>query len=199
MKIEEKKEIERFKKQDKKLEKKRKKKANTKWVITLTLAAFVISFCFSFLSETVLPNAHVLVGILLVILFIGLGIIFDMVGVAVTAADEKPFHSMSAHKVHGARVAIIFKRNADKVASFCCDVIGDICGIVSGSAGVIVSTNLSTTFELNLFFTTLTITALIAAFTIGGKALGKGIAMTKCNVILYEFSKCVSLFYHPNK
>ncbi len=199
MKKEEKKEIEQFKKQNKKYEKKNKQKANIRWVTTLTLMAFVISFCFSFFSETILPNAHVLIGILLVFVFIGLGIIFDMVGVAVTAADEKPFHSMSAHKVHGAKVAIMFKKNADKVASFCCDVIGDICGIISGSAGVIVSTNISSTLHLNTFIITLSITAFIAALTIGGKALGKSLAMTKCNMILYEFSKIVSIVYHPGK
>lgn len=199
MKKEEKKEIEQFKKQNKKYEKKNKQKANIRWVITLTMMAFIISFCFSFFSETVLPGAHVMIGVLLVFVFIGLGIIFDMVGVAVTAADEKPFHSMSAHKVHGAKVAIMFKKNADKVASFCCDVIGDICGIVSGSAGVIVSTNIANTFHLNTFIITLSITAFIAALTIGGKALGKSLAMTKCNMILYEFSKVVSIVYHPGK
>lgn len=199
MKIEEKNEVEKFKKQNKKYEKKNKQKANIRWVVTLTVIAFAISFCFSFFSETILPNAHVLIGVLLVFVFIGLGILFDMVGVAVTAADEKPFHSMSAHKVHGAKIAIIFKKNADKVASFCCDVIGDICGIVSGSAGVIVSTNLSSTFHLDSFMMTLSMTALIAALTIGGKALGKSLAMTKCNMILYEFSKFVSIFYHEKK
>lgn len=197
MKLEEKREVEKFKKQNRKYEKKNKQAIDFKWVGVLTVLAFVISFCFSFFSETVLPNAHVIIGVLLVIIFIGLGIVFDMIGVAVTAADEKPFHSMSAHKVHGAKVAIIFTKNADKVASFCCDVIGDICGIVSGSAGVIVSTNLSQTLSFNPFIITLSITALIAALTIGGKALGKGLAMTKCNTILYEFSKFVSIFYHP--
>ena len=199
MKLEEKREVEKFKKQNKKNEKKNKNKVNIKWVTTLTVIAFTISFIFSFISETVLPNAHLIIGILLVIVFILLGVIFDMVGVAVTAADEKPFHSMSARKVHGAKVAIVFKRNADKVASFCCDVIGDICGIVSGSAGVIVAATLTSTFNLNPLITSLVITALIAALTIGGKAMGKGFSMRKCNIILYEFSKFVSIFYNPQK
>ena len=118
-----------------------------------------------------------------------------MIGVAVTSADEKPFHSMSARKVKGANIAVMFKKNADKVSSFCNDVIGDICGIISGSAGVIIATFLANTFEINIFIVTLLVTAIIAALTIGGKALGKSIAINKSNYILYEFSKLVSHFY----
>ena len=87
-----------------------------------------------------------------------------MIGVAVTAADEKPFHSMSAQKVRGARVAITLKRNADKVGSFCNDVIGDICGIISGSAGVMVALSLSESFGVEQVILSLLVTGLTAAF-----------------------------------
>lgn len=177
----------------------KKEKSNVMWVLQITLLALVISFVFSFGSETILPNVNVLIGIILVILFIGIGILFDMVGVAVTAANEKPFHSMSAQKIRGSRVAIIFKNNANKVSSFCCDVIGDICGIISGSAGVIVASSVATTFSLDAFFITLFVTAVIAALTIGGKAIGKSFAINKSNMILYEFSKIISFVYHPKK
>ena len=60
--------------------------------------------------------------------FIFLGILFDIIGVAVTSSDDKIFHSMSARKVRGAKVAVKFHKNAEKVSSFCCDVVGDICG-----------------------------------------------------------------------
>lgn len=194
MKKQEKDAIKRLKKSDKKRE-----KSNVIWVLEIMIIALVISFCFSFGSETILPNVNMMIGILLVFLFIGVGIIFDMVGVAVTASDEKPFHSMSAQKVRGANVAIKFKNNANKVSSFCCDVIGDICGIISGSAGVIVAKSISTTINTDLFFTTLTITSIIAALTIGGKALGKSIAINKSNMILYEFAKVISYVYKVKK
>ena len=47
------------------------------------------------------------------------------------------YHAMSSKKIKGAKKAVSFKKNADKVSSFCNDVIGDICGIISGSAGEI--------------------------------------------------------------
>ncbi|MBE6151824.1 MAG: hypothetical protein E7165_00705 [Firmicutes bacterium] len=174
--------------------KNKKKNTNYVWIAKITLIAFLISFLFSGISETILPNTPLVLGIILVFVFIILGVIFDMVGVAVTSSDEKQFHSMSARKVKGAKTAVGFKKNAEKVASFCNDVIGDICGIISGSAGVMIATNISMKLNLHPFWVSLTVTALIAALTIGGKALGKGVAIAKGNNILFMFSKIISLF-----
>ncbi len=179
--------------------KKKKVVTNIGWVLAITIMAFFISIIFSFISESILPNVPVLIGVIVLIVFILIGVLFDMIGVAVTAADEKPFHSMSAQKVRGARVAITLKRNADKVGSFCNDVIGDICGIISGSAGVMVALSLSESFGVEQVILSLLVTGLTAAFTIGGKALGKGIAIAKSNMILYECSKVISCFYHPKR
>ena len=75
------------------------KKNNKKWIITITIMAFAISMLFSFLSETILKDASLILGIILVLIFILLGIVFDMIGVAVTSADDKPIISMNAKKV----------------------------------------------------------------------------------------------------
>ena len=172
----------------------RKKNTNYNWIIKITLIAFLISFIFSGVSETILPNTPLWLGIILVFVFIILGVIFDMIGVAVTSSDEKQFHSMSARRVRGAKTAVMFKKNADKVSSFCNDVIGDICGIISGSAGVMIATNIAVKLGLHSFWVSLTVTALIAALTIGGKALGKGVAIAKGNNILFVFAKVISFF-----
>ena len=66
--------------------------------------------------------------VLLLIVF--LGILFDIIGVAVMSANEKPFHSMAAKKLPGAVEAMKLLRSAEKVSSFCNDVVGDICGVV---------------------------------------------------------------------
>ena len=179
--------------------KKKKVITNLRWVVVITIMAFFISILFSFISESILPNVPVLIGVVVLVSFILIGVLFDMIGVAVTAADEKPFHSMSAKKVRGARVAITLKRNADKVGSFCNDVIGDICGIISGSAGVMVALALSESFGIEQVILSLLVTGLTAAFTIGGKALGKGVAIAKSNMILYECSKIISYFYNPKR
>lgn len=192
-------EIENLKVQIRRKEKKSKERPDFKWIFKIMALAFVISITFSFISETVLPNVNVIIGILLVIIFILLGVIFDMIGVSVTSADEKPFHSMNSRKVKGAGVAVKFKKSADKVSSFCNDVIGDICGIVSGSAGAIIAIALANSLHVDKFVITLVVTALIASLTIGGKALGKSYAINKSNLILYKFAKFISNFYKVKK
>ena len=157
--------------------------------------SFCISFGLSFVSEMTIPNLSLLFGIIVTLLFIGLGILFDIIGVSVTSSDEAVFHSMNSRKVKGASIAVKFKKNADKVSSFCNDVIGDICGIVSGAAGTTIAAIIITTYDFNPLIVTLTVSATIAALTIGGKAVGKSFAINKSDIILYEFAKFVSTFY----
>lgn len=192
-------EVKNLKVQTRRKEKIHKNKTDFKWIIQIMVIAFVISFAFSFTSEMVIPNVNIIVGILLLILFILLGVLFDMIGVAVTAADEKPFHSMNSRKVKGADIAVKFKKNADKVASFCNDVVGDICGVVSGSAGAIIALSLADILPIDKFIITLLVTSIIAALTIGGKAIGKSFAMNKSNLILYRFAKIISYVYQVKK
>ena len=190
-----------LKQEDKKraLKLKEKQKKNRKWMIQIFFMAFLISVMFSFVSETMIPKLSTIFGVLLILVFILLGIIFDMIGVAVTASDEAPFHSMSARKVKGANIAVLLKKNADKVGSFCNDVIGDICGVVSGSAGAIIASSFAQTLHISPFLMSLLVTGLIAAFTIGGKAIGKSFAINQSDMILYKVAKFISYFYHVKK
>ena len=179
----------------KKKEKVKKEQVNKKWVMTVVSVAFISSFCLSFISETTIPNLSLWLGIIVTLFFVFLGILFDIIGVSVTSADEKVFHSMSSRKVKGANIAVKFKKNADKVSSFCCDVIGDVCGIISGAAATSIAATLVLDFKLNALLTSITVAAIIASITIGGKAIGKSFAINKSNIILYEFAKFISNFY----
>lgn len=181
----------------KQLETKKEKKSKTNyiWVIQLAIIAFIISFSFSFLAEVSLKNTTLFISVIVVLIFIGIGVLFDMIGVAVTTADEAPFHSMSSRKIKTAKVAVILKKNASRVSSFCNDVIGDICGIISGSAGVVIANIISKTTNIPFLICTLFTTATIAALTIGGKAFEKTFAIEKSNMILYNFARTISVFY----
>jgi len=169
-------------------------KADYKWIITITLTAFVITFIMSTFSEIALKDISLIFSILIVVIFISLGIIFDMIGVAVTVADKKVFHSMASKRVSGAKIALKIIENNSKVSSFCNDVIGDICGILSGTAASTIAILLADELKINLFLITLIITSFIASFTIGGKALGKSIAINHSNNILYKFAKFLKIF-----
>lgn len=173
---------------------KNKSLVDYQWIIKIVLIAFIISVVFSFISETAIPNINILFGILLALLFIAIGVVFDMIGIAVATADESQFHSMAAKKVKGAKMAIKLKKNASKVSSFCNDVIGDICGIISGSTGAVIAIKTVEKTNLNYLFITLIIMGIISSLTIGGKALEKGFAMKKSNEILFKFAKALSIF-----
>lgn len=185
---------EKYTKEPKKQDKKKNKKPNTKWLLTITTISFLISFCLSAISELIIPNTFIGISIFLVLIFILIGVIFDIIGLAVATADEKIFHSMATKKVKGAKKAINLINQKDKVSSFLNDVIGDICGVISGSCGLAISIKLAPIIGINKVLTTIIITSIISALTIGGKAFGKTIAINKCNEIVFEFSKLLSVF-----
>ena len=172
----------------------KKKNKRSPWIITIILLAFLISFIFSLISELTLSKVNLAIGIIILVLFIIIGIIFDMIGVAVTSTTEEPLHAMSAKKIRGAKKAVSFKKNADKVSSFCNDVIGDICGIVSGTVGVAITSTIGKIYNLDIFWVGLVITSLIASLTIGGKAISKSIAIKNSNQIVYMTAKVLSIF-----
>ncbi len=169
-------------------------KADYKWIVTITLTAFMITFIMSIFSESALKDINLTLSILIVLIFIVLGIVFDMVGISVTVADKKVFHSMAAKKVSGAKTALKLIANNSKVSSFCNDVIGDNCGILSYTSAGTIAILLANKLNFNIFYVSLIITSIIAALTIGGKALGKSIAINHSNNILYKFSCIIKVF-----
>ena len=123
-----------------------------------------------------------------------IGVIFDIIGVAVQSSDTVPFHSMASKKIKTARTAKKMIENSAKVSSFCNDVIGDICGIISGSAATVVSASIAVKMNVNPTISTLLVTSLVAALTIGGKAIGKGIAVSKSEYIITKVTKVMGYF-----
>lgn len=178
----------------KELKKKKKTLVDYNWIIKIIIISFAIAVIFTTISETIIPNVSIIFSILLTFIFIFLGIIFDIIGVAVTSSDEAPFHSMSSRKVKGAKAAVMLKKNADKVSSICNDVVGDICGIISGSTGAVIAITFSKNSNINSLFITVIVMAIISTLTIGGKAIGKSIAINKSNEILYSFAKVINIF-----
>lgn len=171
-----------------------KKENKTKWVIFITTLSFLMSVFFLLVSELLLENATSFVSFIIVLIIILIGIIFDIIGIAVTAADEAPFHALASRKYFGAKRSIRLIRNANKVSSFCNDVVGDICGIISGTAGALIVIRITaekTILESTLYG--LVMSGIIAAITVGGKAIGKTVAISNSNYIVYNVG-CVLQF-----
>ena len=176
-------------------------KSQMVWSIKILILSFALSMCFGIVSELVLGVTGIAVAVLVIIVFVSLSIITDMIGVAATACSKEPFMAMCSKKVRGAKEGLMLIRNADKVASLCNDVIGDVCGILSGAAGASIVARITVDFQnanLSILVASL-ITAFIAGVTIFGKALGKHTAMDNCNSIILRVGKILSLFTKQNK
>ena len=171
---------------------KKERNKTIRWVITIFFVTILISGTISFASNELMAVSSVAVAFLILLIIILIGIIFDVVGVAVTSADEKPFHSMAARKVPGAQESIMLLRNAERVSSICNDVIGDICGVVSGSASASIAAQIIANFSGSAAqIIMLLMSALVAGLTVGGKAVGKTYAIGSCTQIVSTVGKII--------
>ena len=162
---------------------KRQRHKTIRWVVTVFLSTVVISGIISLVSDEVMDSSSLPVAFLILLAIVMVGIVFDIIGMAVATADEKPFHSMAARKVPGSQEAIRLLRNAERVSSICNDVVGDICGVVSGSASATIAALILTQVEVGWpRGVSLVMSALVA---VGGKAIGKTFAVNSCTQIVH--------------
>lgn len=164
-------------------------KVSNKWTVIVTVLAFVLSVSITVLTDSAEKLSN-LAAVTVLFLIVILGILFDIAGVAVSTASEEPFHAMAAKKIAGAKESIKIIRAAQQISSLCNDVIGDIAGIVSGSmvAAVVIKITYGAS-STTIMIIELFLTGLVSAVMIGGKAAGKGFAMTNNNMIVFILGK----------
>ena len=176
---------------------KKERNKTIKWVVTIFLVTILISGIISLVSDEIMAASSIGVAFVILMIIVLIGILFDIVGVAVTSAEEKPFHSMAARKVPGAQESIRLLRNAERVSSICNDVVGDICGVVSGSASATIAAQVLQNFEFSWpRIVTLVMSALVAGLTVGGKAIGKTFAIGSCTEIVTFVGKTIYFMRH---
>ncbi len=168
-------------------------------VLKIFLITFVLSVGVSVIAELFLSDMGLIPAVIVVLILICLGVFFDIVGVAFTSCDQMPFVSMSAKKIKSAKHALKLLKKADVVANICNDVIGDICGIVSGAAGaaIVVKIAMSTDSPLE-FWLSIGISGMIAALTVTGKKLGKSYAI-KNSVSIVNAAGGIAAFFSGDK
>ena len=175
-------------------QKKERNKA-LRWVLTIFLTTIFISGIISLVSEEIMAVSCTAVAFAILLVIVMIGIIFDIIGVAVTSADEKPFNAMAARKVPGAKQAIKLLHNAERVSSICNDVIGDICGVVSGSASATIAAQVLRNFEFSWpRIVLLVMSSLVAGLTVGGKAVGKAFAINSSTQIVHNVGRIIYFF-----
>ena len=186
---------------------KKERNKSVSWIVIVFITTIIVSAFITWISNELMQGSSVYVAFAILLVIVFVGIVFDVIGVAVTSADEKPFHSMAARKVHGAQEAIRLLRNAEKVSSICNDVIGDICGVVSGSASAAIAAQVLMKFSFSWpMVVNLMMSALVAGLTVGGKAMGKSFAINSSTKIVQSvggviawFGRIPSIFKHKEK
>ncbi|MFC7320832.1 hypothetical protein [Halobacillus campisalis] len=174
-----------------------KLKKSLKFSVSIAVITFVLAAIFSVISNSVMSGVVWGIGLVIVLVIVFTGVVFDMLGIAATAASEPPFHAMAAEKIPGSKEAIIIVRNADRFASFCNDVIGDISGIVSGTASAVVVIQIANTLghsdgssvQITL---SVILTSIVAALTVGGKAVGKFLAINSSTKIIFFAARVIA-------
>ena len=167
--------------------------ANWRWAGTIVVWTFLISMGLSFASSKALEDVGYLSAVLLLLFFVLIGIVFDIIGLAVATASEKPFHSMSSRRVTGAPHALWLLRRAEKVSSFCNDVVGDVSGIITGATAAVLAARAAVDIAVSPVIAQLVVASLAAALSVGGKALGKGLALHHNTQIVHWLGRVLYL------
>ena len=167
------------------------------WTIKVFFITFILALLFSFITNF-LGSFNNIILIICILLIVFIGIIFDLIGVSVLSCNKKTLHSKASQKIKGAKMAIRLANNASSVSSFCNDVVGDVCGIISGCLVAILIINLFSNSK-NLTIINVLITCVISSLTVGGKAIGKKIAIKNCDKIVFNVGYLLSIFSKDNK
>lgn len=85
----------------KKNQENKKEHSNTKWIIQSFIMTFILSMIFAYISTNGVSNLSLLPAILILVLVVLIGIFFDIIGVAVTVANEEEIPRKSNKKSSG--------------------------------------------------------------------------------------------------
>ncbi len=149
---------------------------------------------FSFLTEVAVKDSEAFVCVLVLFILLILNITCDVLANAIMSCSPEAYHAMASKKIKGAKRAVTFCRNASKLSSIFADVIGDICGIVSGAAGAALVVHMASAGSTGKLIASILISAVIGALTVGGKALFKHFAVTFNRQIVFGFARFTTFF-----
>lgn len=174
--------------------KKRKPRKNF-WALKITIITLIIAALFRYLADVATSGSGIFTASLIICLFIIIGIVTDGIAVAVTSCDIAPLSAMASRRVPGSKAALNLVKNADKVSNICSDVVGDICGIISGAcSSVVVAKILLSSPGTSELMLTIGLSSVIAALTVGGKAFVKTIAIKYSKEFVMITAKIISVF-----
>lgn len=172
-----------------------KPKINKTWPFIISLITLAISFTINIVASIFTEKLSLGGAICVLVAIVLVGILFDILGTAVISCDIVSFSSMAAAKVRGAKESIAIIKKASVYSNIFNDVIGDTCGIISGATlgAIFIKISLS---NADIRYTIAS--AIIAAITVGGKAIGKGFSMRNAESIVFIIGNIAATFNPSN-
>lgn len=170
------------------------------WPLKVLILTFCFSVTFSLFSQIISSKVGVILSIIIIFVFLSIGVVFDVLGVAASVCNKQVFRQLDEKGDRAAKIAYKLSSNSEKMSSFCCDIIGDICGVLSGSAGAALAMKINLNLSASgMVILSTIVSAIIASLTVFCKALGKTVAINKSHSIIYKFSKFLTFFLKRRK
>ena len=166
-------------------------KNSVRWAFKALILSVSVSIVFGMFSQSLFPALPAFLSVLIIFFFIFISVLFDMIGVAFTTLSKNDLNGLSEPDSPLFETLSKLFENKDKISSFCGDIVGDICGILSGAGGVSLVYNMHFS-DINVNFIATCITSsVIAGLTIFGKAVMKGYAVQNCKNVAYMTAKTI--------
>lgn len=164
-----------------------KKNSAALYTLVVFIGTFFTACLMTFVSTLVLEQMETfMIGFIVLVVVILVGVLFDIVGTAVSVSGQSHLNAKASRKIPGAKKALLLVKNASRVANICNDVVGDICGTVSGGLGTALAALLISGGGWQGLMASVGISGGIAAVTVAGKALGKNFAISRADDIIYN-------------
>lgn len=171
------------------------------WAIKITFITFCLGMLISLASELASSASGIVVAGMIIIFLLVVSVLTDAIAVAVAASDVEEFAALASVSPNNKTIKLAHKlvKNKDRVNNICADVIGDVCSILNGACGATIALEVMRLFQTDKLslLVSITFSSILAALTVGGKAMVKSIAIGRSREFVLYSAKIIRIFTSP--
>ena len=165
----------------------------TRTAIRIAFGVLLVSFALN-MSAGAAHGISLPLSFMLLLMTVLAGVTFDIIGTAVAAATEPPIHAVASKRLTGGAEALRLVRNAPQVANFCNDIVGDVCGTLSGALAAASASSLALATGSNTTVVLATTVATVAMLTVTLKYISKSYAMKEAEHVILLAGRVIAFF-----
>lgn len=109
-----------MKDKDTKQKREKKTESHLKWIIEVFIITFISSICFSYISTNGVSKLDIIPATIILFAVIFVGILFDIIGVSVTVANEEEFHAKATKKATRCKNVSKINKEFSKSCKYLC-------------------------------------------------------------------------------